>query len=562
MAQREICHASIKIVANLWQICCKFGFQCDPDGPFDRSNCSICPHSFLPALIHSFRYTPPNMTPHSDKSDTSNLSPSHDHHSFQPATPTSRYSCSSPTSIDSRQHDPAATDHPATPARSATATKPSLANTLCAQSESSTTNCSRSHMIQVSPCSRCIDLARIFFDSLHGDTSAPLTMPAWLTKHKSFEAVVFTTMARTNSHDDDTDSLGLCDALIFAACGCFALVEAGTTKTCCNFPLIRTMLSLPATNPMRRRVRNLVLEVVSRTSEFSDKLVLRDCSSGAILLDYIINALHTFFTCHLIEKFSRKIESPSTVPIKTHQDERSEVMTCFQILTNLARQDRNHDVLLANQPLMRVCVMTASHPLADAQVLSISLLFISLMCATGDFIPIGAAQVVPGNLLVQSVLSVMELFTDGLISCLVCPMYVPEKPSKQFLASVCAIGLAYAQNARDMCNDETTHRLLNVVVTALLNESGSVFDMAHMAQIAGALAFRDPKYVMSRDGRFVMALLCMVQHVWAGQVARQTLRKLVQTFPGVRLFGEDVMTLLNETRHLDNNNGMFLSCAE
>lgn len=417
-------------------------------------------------------------------------------------------------------------------------------------------------MVQVSPCSRCIDLARIFFDSLHGDTSTPLATPAWLTRHKSFEAVVFTTMARSNSHDDDTDSLGLCDALIFAACGCFALVDAGTTRACCNFPLIRTMLSLPAITPMRRRVRNLVLEVVSRTSEFSDKLVLRDCSSGAILLDYITNALHTFFTCHLIEKFSRKIESPSAVPIKPCVDERSEAMTCFQILTNLARQDRNHDALLANQRLMRVCVMTAAHPLADAQVLSISLLFISLMCATGDFIPIGAAQVVPGNLLVESVLSVMELFTDGLISCLVCPMYVPEKPNKQFLASVCAIGLAYAQNARDLRNDETMHRLLHVVVTALLNESGSVFDMAHMAQIAGALAFRDPKYVVSRDGRFVMALLCMVQHVWAGQVARQTLRKLVQTFPGVRLCGEDVMTLLNETKHLDNNNGMFLSCAE
>lgn len=95
-------------------------------------------------------------------------------------------SCTSPRSVDSRHiiGKPKTKDLAFSPKEHVTSVSESSS---CSLSKSST---------QVSPCPRCVDFARIFFDSLHLDLPAPFTMPTWVHRHESFATVVVATQRR------------------------------------------------------------------------------------------------------------------------------------------------------------------------------------------------------------------------------------------------------------------------------------------------------------------------------------------------------------------------------
>lgn len=304
------------------------------------------------------------------------------------------------------------------------------------------------------------------------------------------------------------------------------------------------MLNLPSSTKVRRRARNLIFELILHASAQHDSLILREIAGGQGLLDALANSIHSFFTSQLVAQSTDEKENRTA-----HLEERHDTILCLQILTYLAKQQRNLNILLTHSRLVRVTVMLAAHPLVDEHILSLSLHFISLC---GDRYLTIAETVFPCNRLIESVISTMELCSNHMLTSLICPIYLPEKPDKQFLSSVCQIALAFALSPLVISGqDAEAGRLLSVVVSVLLTESESPFDTAHIVDIARVFTRRIPHFVI-RDESFVAAIVGMFRHVCAGQSARQTFRCLVKTYPAIHV-PDDVQKLLVETMCTDND---------
>lgn len=393
---------------------------------------------------------------------------------------------------------------------------------------SETSTCSLSKSGVESPCSRCIELARVFYESLHDDENV-FTMPTWVSEHKSFTAVVESTLSEGFRLHRSSAS----DALIFAVCGCFTPLNS--TRACCAFPLIRTMLTLPNVNPGRRRARNLTMELVLHASAFFEGLKLREQGGGMILLEYLTTIFERYFTCSLNDKSQMGVE------------EHSEVVLCYQILINLSRQVANRAILRSHGRLVSVCVRVLCHPLVDAQILQLSLEWV-VLCQDFVFTE-WALDVMRENRLLDMLVSMMEMYTDGMLSCLICPVHIPSHPDKLMLTNLSRAANAFAHSVDLLAYDGyTASRLLNVITTTLGAEH-TVFELADVTSIAATLAAKHPMFV-TQHRQFIPILARLCPHVWAGKYARQTLRSLLHHFPQLKL-PLDIQRLLEETRIVD-----------
>lgn len=352
------------------------------------------------------------------------------------------------------------------------------------------------------------------------------------------------------------------EAILFAVSECFMSLDA-QCNSCCDLALIKIMLCLPVTTNFRRRTKDVLLDLLINISSQHTVLTLVPNSVGEGLLDGLTFLLQAFFTSQLSIAGSPEaqqwLSQYHVRHVPPYLEECHEAVLCLQILINIARQRRNHGILLRHSRLLSLTSMAASYPLISEQILTLALRFVSLV---DGYIP-AIDTIFPNNAVVESVITIMEHYARVNFTSLICPFYLPSGQNVAFLSDILCIILALVNGFdRGSPRDYSTAvaRLLSVVTHVLLSvdaDSGgqgkqaarSVFDVDRMLQIGLSLVVQCADAVVC-DGKFVLALVRLARHELHGRLARFCLRAFCRMHPSFA-FSANLTCLLEDTAGMD-----------